>query len=273
MKNILCFFIAGIVAFSSVSGNAAVTIKKAASVSAQETPSSSAVNSLVPTVLGLIINVQQLNAKQKELTNECIPSSREITFVDNTMKEWAKTGTMSAKEVESKLKMKPCTVTDGGYSASVKMAVLMDTDDICYDTFSGSGNAGTVWEGYPKVSTATYCADGSNNCSSKDKKTVSNIYDIFNLIDFSTADYTKSEATDAANIMAKIETCSYSKLNAKKRAMWGEFLSDTINSLGQPTSTGTIMEQVSSVIGSSGGGGLGAISSLGAIATQVLGNQ
>ena len=68
----------------------AITITKAASVTPQETSSSSAGSSLIPTVLKLVSGVQQLNAQQKALTAECVPSAQEITFVDNTMKEWAK---------------------------------------------------------------------------------------------------------------------------------------------------------------------------------------
>ena len=77
--------------------------------------------------------------------------------------------------------------------------------------------------------------------------------------------------TMASKLIAKIENCSNSKLNAKKRAMWSEFLMGTISNIGQPTNTGSIMEQVSNIAGS--GGGLGSLSSLGAIASQFLGNQ
>ena len=263
-KTLTTLFCLSICAFG-VSDASAITIKKAAPVATQEASASAATTSLVPTVLNLISGVQQISAKQKELTAECIPTTQEVNFVDNTMKEWAKTGAMSAEEVEKKLG-KRCDSATGGYQASVEIAAMMDTDDICYDYFS---DAGMVWFQYPKVSVAKYCEDGTNSCS--EKKTVSNIYDIFNLIDFSEADYSSSEITMASKLIAKIENCSNSKLNAKKRAMWSEFLMGTISNLGQPTNTGSIMEQVSSIAGS--GGGLGSLSSLGAIATQFLGNQ
>ena len=88
------------------------------------------------------------------------------------------------------------------------------------------------------------------------------LYDIFNLIDFSESDYTKTEATMAAKLLSKIENCSNSRLSAKKRAMWGEFLTSTVGGLGQKTNTSSIMETVSGL--SSGGG----MSSLGAIVSQ-----
>lgn len=264
-KTLTTLFCLSICAFG-VSDASAITIKKAAPVATQEASASAATTSLVPTVLNLISGVQQISAKQKELTAECIPTTQEVNFVDNTMKEWAKTGAMSAEEVEKKLGKRCRDSATGGYQASVEIAAMMDTDDICYDYFS---DAGMVWFQYPKVSVAKYCEDGTNSCS--EKKTVSNIYDIFNLIDFSEADYSSSEITMASKLIAKIENCSNSKLNAKKRAMWSEFLMGTISNLGQPTNTGSIMEQVSSIAGS--GGGLGSLSSLGAIATQFLGNQ
>jgi len=91
---------------------------------------------------------------------------------------------------------------------------------------------------------------------------VSDIYEIFNLIDFGADDYTASEATMAAKLLNKIESCSNAKLSAKKKAMWGEFLIDTVGNLGQGN-----MQQVQSM---SGMGGLGAISSLGGIVGQTF---
>lgn len=272
MRKILLLFM-GILILEAGTPASAVTINKAAPVAAQESSSSSTVTSFVPTVLNLIGSVQQLSAKQKELTDECIPSSQEITFVDNIVKEWAKTGAMTADEVQKRLGKKRCDVAVGGYASSVEIAAGTDMDDlICYDYFAGDGNAGMVWENFPKVGKATYCSDGSPSgmCSDKEKVTVSNIYDIFNLVDFTEADYSASELTMAGNLMAKIEKCSYSKLSAKKRQLWGEFLTGTINSLGQPTNTGSIMQSVSSI---TSGGGLGAsVGSIGSLATSLFGN-
>ena len=271
MKKILLFF-SGIIAFTLSSPVSAITINKAAPVAAQETSAASSVTSLVPTVLGLITNVQSISAKQKELTAECIPSTQEITFVNNMIKEWAKTGAMSAEEVQKRLGRKNCTSATG-YQNSVNIAMATDMEDtICFDFFGDSGDKGMVWENYPKASIATYCSDGGpvNMCSDKDKVTVSNIYDIFNLIDFVDVDYIgATEIKMYANITSKIETCSYSKLSAKKRQLWGEFLSSTINSLGEPTNTGDIMQSVSSFTSGGLSQGLG---SLGSLATSLFAN-
>lgn len=272
MKKFLLFFIVSVLCVGEFPA-LAITINKAAPVATQETSSSSTMTSLVPTVLNLVSGVQQLSAQQKELTAECIPTSQEITFVDTMVKEWAKTGAMTADEVEKRLGMKRCSTAVGGYESSVELFAATDTDDtICYDYFAGSGNDGMVWEKFPKVGKATYCSDGSpaGMCSDKYKVTVSNIYDIFNLIDFSDADYaTEYEVTMAGKLTAKIEKCSYAKLSSKKREMWGEFLMGTINNLGQPTNTGSIMESVSSITTNGLGGGL---SSIGSLATSLFAN-
>ena len=264
MKKILLILV-GMIPCMTATAAMAVTVKKAAPVATQAaTSSSDATASLLPTVLSLVSNVQQLTQKQKELTAACIPSSAEITFVDNTMKEWAKTGASTADEMAKALKRNKCSTANGGYAVSAQVAAGTDATNICFDYFAGAGNDGMVWAGFPKVGKATYCADGSLSCAEKDKKTVSDIYEIFNLIDFSEADYTPAEATMAAKLIAKIEDCSYAKLSAKKKAVWGEFLTTTIGNVGQPTNTGTIMQSVSGVVK---GGGL---SSLGSIATQFI---
>ncbi len=243
----------------------AITIKKAAPVATQEASSGSTVNSLVPTVIGLIAGVKELSAKQKELTSNCIPSSQEIAFVNELVKEWAKTGSMSAEEVQARLG-KRCDVVADGYKTSLMLSAITNEDNICYEYFTDEG---MVWEFYPKATVATYCVDGSNSCSDKEKKTASNIYDIFNLIDFYDSDYTSAqEITMVGKLTAKVEECSDSKLNAKKRAMWGEFLTNTVSSMGQSTNTGSIMEQVQGI---TGGGGLGSsLSSFGSMASQLF---
>lgn len=266
MKKALIAFVAMVSCMTANVAMGAVTIKKAAPVATQSASVSSATASLVPSVLSLVSNVQQLTAKQKEMTTECMPSSTEITFVNNIVKEWAKTGAMSAEDVQKQLRRRPCE-GGTGYESDVDFNYNTGLDDICYDNFVGVGNDNMVWYRYPKVGMATYCDDGSSTC--KNKKTVSDIYEIFNLVDFSEADYTKSEATMAAKLISKIEECSNAKLSQKKRAMWGEFLTTTIGSVGQKTNTSTIMETVGNIT-KSGTNLTGGLSSLGSVATQFL---
>ena len=267
MKKFLLLFVGTI--FMAQNAAMAVSIKKAAPVATKQASAKDNTGSLVGTVLGLVSSVQQLSQKQKVLTTECIPSSAEVNFVNNTIKEWAKTGAKTADEVQMALGMKRCTTATGGYESTIRIAEGTDEKDlICYDWFGGSGNDGMVWEKFPVAVSTYYCTDGSlTGCSDKNKQYVSNIYDVFNLIDFDTTDYTQQEAKMAGNLISKIENCSYAKLNAKKKALWGEFLIDTVGGLGQKTNTATIMQTVGGVANS---GGMGALQSLGSIATQFM---
>jgi len=261
------FVIVGLVSYMTANvAMGAIAIKKAAPVATQTASTSANTGSLVPTVLSLVSNVQQLNAKQNDMMTECIPSSAEITFVDNIVKEWAKTGAMSAKDVQKKLKRKPCS-GGSGYAFDIEYNAATGLDDVCYDNFVGYGNEGMVWYGFPKVGKTEYCDDGSKTC--KNKKTASDIYEIFDLVDFGYADYTKAEATMAAKLIAKVDECTDKKLSEKKRAMWGEFLTTTIGGIGQKTNTATIMNTVGSI--TKGGTNVsGGLSSLGSVATQFL---
>lgn len=268
MNKFLLIFI-GAVFMAQNAAMGAISIKKAAPVATKQSSITDNTGSLVGTVLGLVNSVKQLTQQQKALTAECIPSNAEINFVNNTVKEWAKTGAKTADEVQTALGMKRCTTPTGGYQANVRIAEGADEKDmLCYDWFGGSGNEGMVWEKFPMAVSTYYCTDGSlTTCSDKYKQYVSNIYDVFNLIDFDTTDYTQQEAKMAGVLISKIENCSYAKLNAKKKALWGEFLVDTVGNLGQKTNTATIMQTVGSVANS---GGMGALQSLGSVATQFI---
>lgn len=268
MKKILLIFF-GLCFVAYDNAMAAVAIKKAAPVATKQASVTDNTGSLVGTVLGLVSNVQQLTQQQKTLTAECIPSGAEINFVNSIVKEWAKTGAKTAKEVEVALGMHPCDSPSGGYQSSVRIAAGTDENDVlCYDWYGGRADEGMVWKGFPVAVSTYYCTDGSlTSCAEKNKQYVSNIYDVFNLVDFDTSDYTQTEAKMAGALISKIEKCSYSKLNARKKALWGEFLVDTVGNLGKKTSTDTIMQTVSGVANS---GGMGALQSLGSIATQFI---
>lgn len=273
MKKVLLLFIMSVFAVHGTAG--ALTVKKAAPVVKQQTSAQSAGASLLPTVLNLVSGIQSLNQQQKALTAECIPSSQEITFVNNIVKEWAKTGAATADDAQNSMNgMKRCNAASGGYESSVRIA--SDTEDnelICYDWFGDSADKNAVWHQFPKAVSTYYCTDGSiSGCSEKNRKHVSNIYDVFNLVDFTIDDYTEQEAKMAGTLTSKIENCSYAKLSAKQKALWGDFLIGTVGGLGQKTNTASIMEAVSGMSGSLGGGG-GVMQSLGGltnVATQFL---
>lgn len=267
MKKILVSLVAVIICAAGVLPDAAaVVIKKAPTVSTQEKSAVDGVGSLVPTVLGLVNGVQQLTKTQRELEGNCVPTSSEITFVNNMVKEWARVGNDTADEFFWRMGSgaRRCSGTES-YESLVRMGAGTDAD-VCYDYINDSQ---MVWHNYPVARVVSYCTDGSySGCKDKNKKTVSNMYEIFNQIGFVEADYTKQEANQAAKIIARIEECSPAKLSAKKREVWGSFLMDTVSNIGQPTNTGSIMEMVSGVAGSGSIGG--AVGNLGSVATQFL---
>ncbi|MDW2958328.1 MAG: hypothetical protein R8M37_00770 [Alphaproteobacteria bacterium] len=271
MKKPLLFFIAVFMAVQGTAG--AITIKTKPTVKKQETSVKDMGASLLPTVVNLVSGIKEITKKQKELTSECMPTSQEIVWVNNIVKEWAKTGAATADEVQAKLSLSGwirCSSPEGGYETSVRIAGgTGDEIGQCYDWFGGPSNKDAVWYQFPMAKLTYYCIDGElDSCTEKNRKYVSNIYDVFNLVDFSQADYSKDDFSKAQKIMDKIEKCSYAKLDERKKAMWGEFLVNTIGNVGQKTNTGTIMQSVSGIAsGGDLGSGLGA---LGGVAAQFM---
>lgn len=271
MNKALRYFFVGLFSLTAMPAMSAVAIKKAASVSTQQATKMDGASSLVGTVLTLASGVKALSQKVNEMDAECQPTSEEITFVNEIIKEWAKTGAASAEDVQRSLRRRPCDVSSGigGYQAAVEVSVLMGDDtELCFDSFRGTGNEGMVWYNFPRVGTATYCDDGSRSCGKKLKHT-SDIYEIFNLVDFTDADYTKKEAQVAGKIIAKTEKCSGAKLSQAKKALWGDFLTESIGNMGKKTNTASIMDTVSGVVGS-GGGLTGGLQSIGGFITNTM---
>lgn len=97
MKKLSLFFVG--VAAVAMCGDAFAAVKnltpkKAQAVAIQEDSlsTSSIGTSLLPSVIGLATNVIQINKEQKELSSKCEPTTSEIEFVNNMMKEWAMAG-------------------------------------------------------------------------------------------------------------------------------------------------------------------------------------
>lgn len=248
----------------------AVSVKKAAPVATKASSGANTGASLLPTVLSMYTNIQQVTSKDKAMTAECEPTAAEIQFVNNMVKEWAKTGAATAQDAEKRMKTKPCDGTTS-YETSVANSVGTNGDMLeCFEYFHGTGNDGNVWARFPMASKAQYCSDGSpiSGCPTKNRRVASNIYSVFSLIDFEEADYTPQELTMAKKLQAKSVSCAPEKLSARKRQMWAEFLTGTISGVGTKTNTGSIMETVGAITQS--GGGLGALGSLGSVAAQFM---
>ena len=220
----------------------------------------------------MVGNVIALNQQQKALTAECEPSSREITFVNNLVKEWAIAG--ATNPLAGNLRgFRACDTKSGeSYEGTVTGAgagITIDASAVCYDTFSDADARGAVWAGFPKAAVVEYCSDGGalSMCGKNKRKKMTNMWTIFDMIDFDNKDYTRTEASQAVALLQKATNCYGTKLAAKRLETFGGFITSTISNMGQPTNTGNVMSAVQSIVGQSGIGGVG---SLATVASQFL---
>lgn len=241
-------------------------VKKAAPVATQQTDKLSSATSLLPTVIGLVGNVKALYAQQQQLSADCAPTSTEIGVVNDLVKELAKTGMVSASSMTSGL---------GGecYESYKTDMAYADKNFSCYDTFKKSknknGDIDYIWDDFPTVGVVEICDAGTNkNC-----KKNSNIYDIFGKVSgyFDESDYTEAEASKISKLVEKMGRCAPGKLKAAQRELAGNFLTQTLGSVGQSTGaagTASVLNAVSSMGGS--GDIKSMLPSLGQMATQLL---
>lgn len=259
MKKIFAVFVVLACAVTCVS-QAAVNIKKAAPVATKKASATESATSLVPTVFGLVSGVQNLQAQQQQLTADCTPTSDEINTVNDLVKEWAKLGETKPEDAYSGLGNRECT---GGFQTHLE---LDDEDDKCYEIFKTSADQDTVWYNFPKVSSGKKCKDGNKNCT-----IVTNMYEIFEKIPFSNADYTKAEATKIVKLKEKAERCSPSRIKAAKAELYGGFLTQTLSSVGQSTGAAGTTSVLNAVSSMGGSGDLKSmLPSLGSMATQMV---
>ena len=250
-----------------------LTPKKASAVAAKESDfsTSSIGASLLPNAITLAQGAIQVAKQQKELAANCEPTSREINFVNSMIKEWAEAGAANPLGEDPENSDKNCGTFGGGtytYSNYVEDNYdSMDSVADCYDVFDATEAKGAVWENFPKAAVATYCPSGES-CSKNSKK-ASNMWVLFDMIDFTEKDYTVEEWKDAQALMEKATNCTPANLAAKKKEAFSGLAMGALGNLGQTTNTdtGSIMEVVSGVAGQKGLGGLGGI---GSMATQFL---
>jgi len=246
--------------------------KKADSVAKRDasTSTSDMGASLLPTAATLVGNVIALNQQQKALAAECEPSARDLEFVNRMVKEWAYAGATNPLAANSR-GFRAC---DNGetYEATVRRSgtgLSIDSALVCYDTFSKLDAHGAVWEGFPKAAVAEYCTDGTalNACSRNNRKKMTNMWTIFDMIDFDNKDYTIAEASQAQALLQKATNCSGNKLAAKRLESFGGFITSTIGNMGQKTNTTSVMDAVGSIVQTTG---IGGISGLAGVASQFL---
>lgn len=274
MKTKFLIFASVLCAIHGMAG--AVTIKKAAPVSTQKKEFMDSGSSLLPGVINLVSSVQQITQQNKALKAECVPSSSDISFVNKMIKEWAKTGAQDATSVWNALggEGKKCEGSVSYASTIQQSRGEFDNANICYDSFGGTEDNGTVWEDMPKASIGTYCGDGVNvavsGCAEKHRKTTSNIYEIFALVSFEEKDYTAEELTQATKLKEKMDKCAPAKLKARQTEAMAGLVNQTLGSVGSKVGTANLMESVSGLVGSMGGGANGVLQSVTGIAQGLL---
>ena len=268
MKKILSIFVIAFMTAVPVMSQGAVTVKKAASVTAKKADKMESATSLLPSVIGLVGSVKALSAQQQQLEADCVPTSDELNTVNNLVKEWAKIGESSASDAVSGLG-DPCKLSEAGDNSADSayrdyMEFVSDGKTSCYLTFSSESDKDMIWEGYPKASSAKICeADNAKKC-----KTFSNLYDVFTKIPFAEEDLTIKEANKVTKLIEKSERCAPAKITAAKRQLWGGFLTQTLGTVGQTTGaagTGSVIEAVSAM------GGSGNLQSIGGAVLPSLG--
>jgi len=244
-------------------------VKKAAPVATKQTDKMETATSLLPAVVGLVSNAKALSVQQQQLTADCAPTTSEIETVNNLVKEWAKTGTTTAESAISGLG-KPCSGdknknSSGWYSAKMRYA---DKDFVCYESFTDEkADGGMIWYAFPKASVGEQC----DPVDDKTCKKVSNIYDVFGKIPFSEEDFTEAEAKKISKFLEKMNRCAPGKLNAARRELYGNFLTQTLGTVGQSTGAAGTAAVLESVSGLGGSGDLKSmLPSLGQMATQAL---
>ena len=242
MKKFIIFGIIAMIAGGTFDafGAANVLVPKKADSVAKRDASTSTTNfgaSLLPTAVNLATNVIALNNQQKALTAECEPTSREITFVNNMIKEWAIAGATN-----------PLAAASGVTVGARGMVACKDI--------------GSNYSYSDSVSQA-----GISVCPKNKRKKMTNMWTLFDMIDFDNKDYTRSESSQAVALLQKASNCSGNKLAAKRLETFGGFITNTITNLGQPTNTGNVMGAVQSIVGQTGIGGIG---NLATVASQFL---
>ena len=265
MRNIISILIAFVCMAPCASWSAVNVkssgVKKAAPVATKQADKMESVTSLLPTVIGMVGSVKALNAQQQQLSADCAPTSSEIQIVNDLVKEWAKTGAVTASAmVDSSLG----NLCNGNFGDVMKFA---DSKETCYEVFNGSYDKGMIWENFPKASYATI----TDEFDKKNNKTVSNIYTILRRIQFTDEDYTASEAKNIAKLLEKANRCDETSKNAAKLELYGNFVTQTLGSVGQTTGaagTASVLEAVSSMGGS--GNVKSMLPSLGSMATQMF---
>lgn len=248
MKKLISIFVVMMIIAPSLSFGAVVVnkqspvVKKAAAVEVQDSGGLGggiqSAASLLPSVIGLVQDVQKLKKDQQQLSAGCAPSSADINTVNDLVKEWARVSDTTISSARSGLG----TPTNG---VPYKDCMEAQDKEGCYEIFPEK--EGYAWSGFPKASSAKL----------SDGKDVSNVYLVLRKIPFGPDDYTQSELSKVKNLMEKANRCQPETISKQKKELWGNFLVGTIGKVGSATNTAGVSDVMgmAQTLGASGGAG------------------
>lgn len=228
------------------------TPKKAApvAVNKEATTKNSFGASFLPNVLNVASSVISMKEQQDKLTAECEPSSSDLSFVNNMIKEWAISGGVNPFDSSG---ITQCSSVDS-YENSVRAnnGGSDAANMICYDWFTDDKSA--IWYGYPKASIANYCSTGDSmsDCAPANKKKATNLWTLYSMIPFDQDDFDEKEGKGYASLAEKADKCTPKKVAAARMSAMGGFVSTAINNVGAPVGTENVMQNVQSLMGKSG---------------------
>lgn len=235
------------------------TIKKASSVQEKQQDKMDAVTgtNLAGMAIGLFAGIQALKNEEKAMSQSCAPSIADRDYVNKMMREYAKTGQKTSKEMLAAL---GAQASDGW--CSYKEYVRTGQGEKCFDLMVGSDDDGRIWYGYPSATEGFQeCPPDKPNC--KDKKYYSNVYEIYAVMNWTDADLLPDELSTHSKLMAKAEECAPEVIARKNRERAGNLITGTLGSIGQKQNTAGTMEAVGGLMQGMGTNGLGGLGTVG----------
>jgi hypothetical protein len=216
----------------------------------QDTMEAATGTNLVGTAIGLFQGFKALSENTKALSDACIISGDELTYINKMVREYAKTGKQTADEMM--VALSPTKTACGGGNSFISTATLGNESSVCYKGVADEGIA----KGYPVAEAGRECPPDKPGCNkTKDGKNYSNGYKIYEAMGWSDADLLGDELSLHAKLKEKIPRCDEDALKRQQKELTGQFITSTIGGIGQKQNTGQVMDQVGGLMQGMGAGG------------------
>jgi hypothetical protein len=257
---------------------AAPTIRRADHVAASAPAQPTGQAGLLPTALNLAVGVMALQAEMQALDARCVVTQSEVDWVNTMIRRWTEAGGVPP-EGEMVVGIRHC----GGENMRFRDHITTSrggrargNDALCFERFGendGASSSGMIWYGAPRASRHCICKNNVNascpgSCTVDQQEWFSNAFHIFQLIDFSDADFLAGETNHLAPMRRKFSDCA--RLTEDRRNLVLGFALDTAGSLGQPQNPATTMQAVGTLMQSGAAGQSGTAQMVTSLATIPL---